>query len=92
MRAVRLRMVPRRVRAGAAGGGREAANAWGLYDMHGNAWQWCQDWYEKDYYATSPLDDPSGPPAGTQHVARGGRYSSPAAMPLDLPLSFTGRG
>jgi formylglycine-generating enzyme required for sulfatase activity len=36
-------------------------NAFGLYDMHGNAWQWCADRYSSDYYAKSPVDDPSGP-------------------------------
>ena len=39
-------------------------NAWGLYDMHGNVWQWCSDWYDPDYYKKSPKEDPKGPPQG----------------------------
>jgi formylglycine-generating enzyme required for sulfatase activity len=47
-------------------------NAWGLFDMHGNVYQWCQDWYMEDYYRESPRKDPRGPAAGTLHVMGGG--------------------
>jgi len=46
--------------------------------MHGNVWQWCHDWYGKDYYAKSPADDPTGPFGGSSHVMRGGCVGAPA--------------
>jgi formylglycine-generating enzyme required for sulfatase activity len=51
-----------------------APNAFGLYDMHGNAWEWTQDLYGEDYYAKSPVDDPKGPDDGQVYVRRGGSW------------------
>ncbi len=54
--------------------GQKAANAFGLYDMNGNAWEWCDDFYDAHYYAVSPLENPTGPALSVFHyrVLRGG--------------------
>jgi sulfatase modifying factor 1 len=50
------------------------ANAFGLFDVIGNVWEWVQDWYDPDYYRTSPLRNPSGPRQGHLRVIRGGSW------------------
>ena len=80
--------------------GSHPANAFGLYDMHGNVWEWCSDWYDKDYYKSGVNLDPQGPTTGTQRVLRGGAWTSAAhhcrtatcnaAFPVDLPFHYIG--
>src|SRR5262245_19043987 len=58
--------------------GTKKPNPWGLYDMHGNVFEWCSDWFDNTYYGWGTDKDPSGPQAGAKRVLRGGCWYLPA--------------
>ena len=53
--------------------------------MVGNVWEWVEDWYDPDYYATSPNTDPGGPSSGSERVLRGGSWND---FPVYLRASY----
>lgn len=62
-------------------------NGYGLYDMGGNVMQWVEDWHDRNYYETSPLEDPKGPATGSGRVNKGGNWY---ASPADCRCAFRG--
>jgi serine/threonine protein kinase/formylglycine-generating enzyme required for sulfatase activity len=71
--------------------GSKKPNAFGLFDMSGSVWEHCQDWFEPEYYAHSPLRDPTGPSSGLNHVARGGSWSRPINLARSAARHGDGR-
>ena len=61
------------------GVGQKARNEWGLQDLQGGVWEWCSDWYDADYYTSSPAEAPTGPARGDQRVLRGGAWNMAAS-------------
>jgi formylglycine-generating enzyme required for sulfatase activity len=66
--------------------GLKLPNAWGIYDVHGNVWEWCQDWYADDYRSSGPVD-PTGPAEGILRSVRGGSWYD-----YPTPLRSAARG
>jgi formylglycine-generating enzyme required for sulfatase activity len=70
--------------------GTKKPNAWGLYDMSGNVWEWCNDWYDKNYYASSSEKNPKGPDSGRCRVLRGGSCDSGDVDDLRSAVRYEG--
>jgi formylglycine-generating enzyme required for sulfatase activity len=72
--------------------GGKRPSAWGLYDVQGNVWEWCQERWDNGYYAKSPTDDPAGPPGGSSSVNRGGSWEIPAWHCRSAGRNYYGSG
>jgi len=67
-------------------------NAWGIHDMHGNLWEFVNDWWDADYYSSSPRVDPAGPASGSYRVIRGGYWGDPARIVRSAYRTFHSPG
>ncbi len=63
----------------------------GLYDLMGNVWEWCSDRYDAEYYARSPVENPTGPEEGDEYIQRGGSYLSAANARPGFSVSMRGK-
>jgi formylglycine-generating enzyme required for sulfatase activity len=72
--------------------GPDMANGYGLYDMAGNISEWCSDWYDSNYYSTSPYDNPNGPDTGTYRVLRGGHWYGDSIFTRVAYRTYYGQG
>lgn len=81
--------------AAPVGSFREGASPYGALDMAGNVWEWVADWYDDDYYARAPGEDPQGPERGTFRVVRGGSFEGAASLnvraAVRMPLKGSSR-
>ena len=68
--------------------GQKKPNKYGLYDVHGNVWEWVQDWYDSNYYSSSPKTDSKGPSSGSLRVFRGGGWYSDAEYTRSADRDF----
>lgn len=69
-----------------------APNAWGLYDMHGNVWEWCHDWLDREYYKRDEHTDPQGGTPGERRIIRGGCWFNDAEACRSGYRSYTSPG
>jgi len=72
--------------------GTKDANAFGLYDMHGNMWEWCQDFYDENYYGNSASTDPEGPSSGEYRILRGDAWDDFAHDLRSAPRDWEPQG
>jgi len=71
-------LILQEVKTHSAGG--KQANKLGIYDMSGNVWEWCNDWYDSSYYKNSPKNNPQGASSGSYRVYRGGSWRNYAKI------------
>ena len=71
--------------------GEKRPNGFGLFDMHGNVWEWCWDGFGEGYYKGSPPDDPRGVGGAANRVCRGGGWCSSPRAPVGGPAQVTRR-